>query len=120
MLILFFYLRYCIACEGDRPGEGFAGEFFSKIDEIAGETPVLVIFTKFDRLIGVHHAVLGRQHQDWSYSQTIKYAEGEALKDFDAKYLKQVTAKLKNGTKKVGWERVGRVQSPERGGVDSG
>jgi hypothetical protein len=121
MLTIFFNLRYCIACEGDRPGEGFAAEFLTNIDLIAGETPVLIIFTKYDRLIGLHYAALARKHRDWSYAETLNFAEGEALKEFEAKYLGKVMAKVDQGTKKrVSPVRVGGVQSPENGGVDIG
>jgi GTP-binding protein EngB required for normal cell division len=112
--------RYCIACEGDRPTQGFAEEFFSNIDKITGEIPVLIIFTKFDKLVDQHQSIIGRQNQDWPYAKTKQYAEGEALKDFEAKYRRQVISKLKNAKKKVDWEVVGRLQSPERGGADIG
>lgn len=108
------YLRYCIACEGDRPTQGFAEEFFIDIDKITGEIPVLVIFTKFDKLVGQHQSILGEQNQDWPYAKTKKYAEGEALKEFEWKYQRQVLSKLKDAKKKVDWERVGRLQGPER------
>jgi len=114
------YLRYCIACEGDRPTQGFTEQFFNDIDKITGEIPVLVIFTKFDKLVGQHQSILGEQNQDWPYAKTKKYAEGEALKEFERKYQRQVMSKLKNSKKKVEWERVGRLQGPERGGAAIG
>lgn len=114
------YLRYCIACEEDRPIQGFAEEFFMDIDKIMGEIPVLVIFTKYDKLIGQHQLILGEQNQDWPYAKTKQLAEGMASNEFEKKYLSQVMSKVKNAKRKPDWERVGRLQGRKRGGAAIG
>jgi hypothetical protein len=105
---------------GDRPTQGFTDKFMADIDEITGDIPVLLIFTKYDRLLAQHKSLLGDQNPEWPHAKVKNLAEGQALKAFESEYLKIVMSKLKKCKKKVDWERVGRLQSPERGGAMTG
>jgi hypothetical protein len=44
--------RYCISCEDEnRPIHETEELFFSHLEDVAGDVPVIVIFTKFDKTI---------------------------------------------------------------------
>lgn len=111
---------YCVACEGGRPVEGFAKQLFSNVDVITGDTPLLIVFTKYDQLIGKHHNLLGKKHPKWSNAETMQMAEGEALKEFETRYLNEIREALKKCKRKWDWARVGNLQSVEDGGADFG
>jgi len=111
---------YCIACEGGRAVQTFEKKFFGKFQEITGDIPVIVIFTKYDALVAKKSHTYGLQNPDWPNSKTIKIGEGAAAIDFESIYRGQVQAELVKSKKKVDMERVHRLQPPSEGGVRMG
>jgi GTP-binding protein EngB required for normal cell division len=57
------FSRYCISCEDEnRPARETEELFFSNLKDIAGDIPVFVIFTKFDKIINAFSEDWMRKH----------------------------------------------------------
>jgi hypothetical protein len=81
---------------------------------------VIVIFTKYDALIGQHKAILGDLNPEWSNAKTRELAEGLAATEYESTYRKKVLDALKKSSKKIDIEQVGRLQNPMKGGAQEG
>jgi hypothetical protein len=92
--------RYCISCENEsRPVQACDRKFFGNLKTIVGEIPVIVVFTKFDKVIRAFYEDM----RDDGLNPTVEEIRESAL----AKYKKTWESKWEEiipegfGAKKV-------------------
>lgn len=94
---------YCISCEDDvRPVQQIEEDFFRNIEALVGKIPVIVVFTKYDKIIGKRYA-------GWWAKNRKRHAKGEIS---DQAMYEEIRAAADVKFKKLVSEQWSKVINP--------
>ncbi|KAH7364920.1 hypothetical protein BKA65DRAFT_388141, partial [Rhexocercosporidium sp. MPI-PUGE-AT-0058] len=94
---------YCISCEDDvRPVQQIEEDFFRNLDVLVGKIPVIVVFTKYDKIIGKRYA-------GWWAKNRNRHAKGEIS---DQAMYEEIRTAANVKFKKLVSEQWSRVINP--------
>ena len=80
-------LRYCISCENEsRPVQACDRKFFGNLKAIVGEIPVIVVFTKFDKVIRAVYEDMRDDDLDPTAEEIRESAMAKYKKTWEAKW----------------------------------
>jgi hypothetical protein len=92
------------------------------VESIAGDIPVIIIFTKFDTLVAKYRAKMWNRalSQPMSQVQINKEVEDSALSDFTRIYREPLDKLLEGCSRNVVVTRLGDLQPEKDGGIPRG